>query len=226
MIVSNSKKFIFIHIHKTGGESITETLKPYILPDEVILDTNREAGALGKHSTALNVRDNLPAEVWDTYFKFAVVRHPIDRVISLYGYCAKMARLRKRTLPQKIRNPHLLLMLEDYKRWPAMKAFASTTSFSEFIRHPELVNAFAMRLQTQAICDDNNQIIVDRLARFEHFDDEIAAIQSRLGVPRDKPAKKNISGGNHVERSQLLPEDITFLAHWFEADFALLGYAP
>jgi hypothetical protein len=28
MIISHSRKFIFIHIHKTAGESISETLRP------------------------------------------------------------------------------------------------------------------------------------------------------------------------------------------------------
>lgn len=36
------------------------------------------------HMPATMVRDRLSADVWDSYFKFTTVRHPLDLAISLY----------------------------------------------------------------------------------------------------------------------------------------------
>ena len=65
----NLEKFIFIHINKTGGTSITMALN---LPN--------------KHKTALEIIDKIGRRNWNNIFTFTVVRNPWDKVVSHYHY--------------------------------------------------------------------------------------------------------------------------------------------
>src|SRR4051812_27766659 len=92
-MISFQKRFLFVHIPKTGGNSIQSVLQEYS-EDEVV--TFREAqdgiGRFGlrnpkydvkKHSKLSAYRDALGKEFRDL-FKFTCVRNPWDRMISFY----------------------------------------------------------------------------------------------------------------------------------------------
>ena len=91
MIISHEHKFIFIHIPKTGGASMTQTVaKNY--PDSLIWSNNPAFGDpppfLKTHEKTVNVkkyllRDNLN---WGEYFKFCTVRNPWARAVSYYFF--------------------------------------------------------------------------------------------------------------------------------------------
>lgn len=72
-VISEKQKFVFIHIPKTGGTSITECLS----------DTYRSGGF---HSTAKNVESEI---AWEQYFSFAFVRNPWDRMLSAFWMVTK-----------------------------------------------------------------------------------------------------------------------------------------
>ena len=79
-IVSRSNNYIFFHIPKCGGTSISE-----ILP-------NKEKVTLIQHthldyiSTKFAFEKNNELNFFNNSKKFAIVRNPFDRVISLYCY--------------------------------------------------------------------------------------------------------------------------------------------
>jgi len=71
---------LFVHCPRTSGTAIRRSL---------LLGADPNARAqwppdLGKHAFASQLRERIPAEVWETRFKFAVVRNPWDRLVSLY----------------------------------------------------------------------------------------------------------------------------------------------
>ena len=61
--------FVFIHINKTGGSSISRALK---LPLE--------------HKTACEKREELGRLRWKNRYKFSVIRNPWDKIVSLFAY--------------------------------------------------------------------------------------------------------------------------------------------
>ncbi len=71
MLVSNNYKLVFVHIQKTGGDTISKLLRENI-PDVYRL------GA--KHGFASQGPEEL--EGWNEYFKFAFVRNPWERLVS------------------------------------------------------------------------------------------------------------------------------------------------
>lgn len=82
-IISHKYKFIYPHIPRTGGTSLTQLMTPH-LGGKDITD-----GQLEKHQSLNLISIGFPKETME-YVKFAVVRHPFDRLASLHqGYSPK-----------------------------------------------------------------------------------------------------------------------------------------
>src|SRR5258705_8361695 len=96
MLLSLEKKFIFIHIPKTAGSSITRALRPWCLKPKRTLwrrllshlpvPEAPEKANLSQHDRASWLRRKLPDPVYDGAYKFAVVRNPFDLVVSNYHH--------------------------------------------------------------------------------------------------------------------------------------------
>jgi len=103
MIVSHSKKFIFIHLEKCGGTSVESALEPYLAWDDLIIGSTDfgegiqslyykrygiekvKKDMLWKHSTAKQISEYL-GESYSDYKKIVVVRNPVHIVKSLYTF--------------------------------------------------------------------------------------------------------------------------------------------
>ena len=71
MIINDKYKFIFVHIQKTAGTSITDAL--FKIPETYQLH----------HSHS--ILNTIKIEDYKDYFKFCFVRNPFDRLISWYN---------------------------------------------------------------------------------------------------------------------------------------------
>ena len=89
MIISDSHKFVFHHIPKTGGSSITAALAPYsrnyagVVPPD---DTPQWQMAFHQpHWMHHPVSGYEAGDIPEGYFSFAFVRNPFDAVVSAYN---------------------------------------------------------------------------------------------------------------------------------------------
>lgn len=92
-------KFIYIHINKCGGTSLTQALKPFLTHEDIVLGGFPEAEkrseeyfkkyGIYKHSTASEIKKFVGSDVWNEYYKFATIRDPWDRVVSTYFWFHK-----------------------------------------------------------------------------------------------------------------------------------------
>jgi hypothetical protein len=81
-VISHTHQCIFVHIPKTAGNSV-----------------NRCFGvAWEDHKDLQRYFDEIPRELFDNYFKFAVVRNPWDRLFSDYNYQKKKSRAKESKL--------------------------------------------------------------------------------------------------------------------------------
>lgn len=78
MLISDSKKMIFIHIQKTGGSSLRYTLKDMI-PD---LEENR---GVKYHAPLSDILKSYPRLRCGEYYTIAFIRNPWDRLVSWYS---------------------------------------------------------------------------------------------------------------------------------------------
>lgn len=106
-MISHELKFIFIHIEKTAGSSLTLKLKDYSddniimgLEDEInISDINLikqgyttkrfQPFNIAKHLTIHDYRKYYDADMVNRYFKFSIVRDPYERFRSMFHFQVK-----------------------------------------------------------------------------------------------------------------------------------------
>ena len=89
MIISDSYKFVFHHVPKTGGSSITAALAPYSRNYEGAVPTEETHG----WQTVFHqpyfmhhpVRSYEAGAIPEGYYSFAFVRNPFDAVVSAYN---------------------------------------------------------------------------------------------------------------------------------------------
>ena len=163
MLISNQKRFIFVHIPKTGGSSIFRALS--FCNNAPDTDENRHLELIEIYNRYgyLAGDDDGQAGGLKKYFKFAFVRNPWDRVVSMYSY-----RLRNREIPPDL-------------------------TFSEFVvnrrEHPFGMH----RDQVKFIEDPAGQVAVDFIGRFENLEKDWSTIQSRFGISSGLPHLKRTS---------------------------------
>lgn len=89
------RHLLFIHIPKTGGNSIQNLLAPFSEDEKIMLGhhqdgyerfdiKNRNYPKLTKHSSLTEYRASYPASLFESLNKMTVVRNTFDRVISYY----------------------------------------------------------------------------------------------------------------------------------------------
>lgn len=74
MIISHRQQFIFIHVHRTAGSSLSNILRPNLVGNHITLDQHSNLKTLGS--------DFL--EKHKDYFTFGFTRNPWDRILSWY----------------------------------------------------------------------------------------------------------------------------------------------
>jgi chondroitin 4-sulfotransferase 11 len=108
-MISDTHKFIFVHINKTGGTSIEKVFAPDADQQDVEY----------KHATVAFYKQTFPDQ-FRTYFKFAFVRNPWDWLVSRYHWTKDHQRLFDysfdeflRRLEKRTRLSEAALWLED-----------------------------------------------------------------------------------------------------------------
>jgi hypothetical protein len=123
-MISLSKKFLFVHMPKTGGNSVQNILKEYA-NDEITTDKARQDGVerfdilseIGttKHAKLFDYKGRMEANVYNSLFKFSIVRNPWDRAISSYFFKYFAAELAKGRKAEEVEEP--VFIAEDFIYW-------------------------------------------------------------------------------------------------------------
>lgn len=173
MLISHTHKFIFIHIYKTGGTSISHALMPYCTPRfriyaHKILSLFRFYSLnpipYPKHISAGKLVDSIGEEMFNSYFTFSIVRNPWDWQASLYHY------------------------MLAHPEHPEHKNISSLGSFSNYIewRYQRGIVNQAELLQV------GDRINLDFIGRFENLDHDFNRICLKLGIQERLPHKNLI----------------------------------
>lgn len=96
MVISSSKRFIFVHIPKCGGTSITKLLDAELEWNDIVLGGTKIGEAfkdlwaprfgLDKHSLPSEIKKVIGEDAYQTYKKFVVVRDPVSRFLSAFNF--------------------------------------------------------------------------------------------------------------------------------------------
>lgn len=162
MILSDEKKFLFIHIPKTAGTSLRQVLDPYAVTDFRAYSRGLEQYIAAKrkfppHFSYAGAAEALTVDLRN-YFKFTFVRNPWDRFVSMYEYFRK-----------------------DTKH--AMHQRCMTCSFGDFIGDVVARRAtFDTKNQMDYIVPPAGLAPMDFVGKVENIADDFARICRRLGI--------------------------------------------
>lgn len=223
-IINNTYKFIFVHIPKSAGTTITSTFSRYtnycdleiggtVFGEQIQPAYSRRFG-LAKHSSAKDIKALVGAVEWSKYFTFAFVRNPYARAFSTYNF------LRKWESPNAEFNNK-------------MKSFKS---FDEFVKSGiwEETNGpdeiFRQQIHWLREAPFSNQLIVDYIGKVEMIDGDINKILSILDVNKMKlnadlqvpRLNKSTEPNDYCSMSDFSLEKIY---DKYKQDFELLGYS-
>lgn len=170
MLISYRKKFLFVHIFKTAGTSITNSLAPYSYRPESTRPSNWLAflsanwkkihrNPIKKHATALEIQASLDSEIFDSFFKFSFVRNPWDWQVSLYHYILDH--------PENCGH-------EETKAMGSFRNFVFSREKSDFS-------------QTGCLVDESGKLLVDFVGRFENLEVDFQTICKRVGITATLP---------------------------------------
>lgn len=221
MLISHRKKFVFVHIYKTAGTSITDLFLPYArLRDRLVFkflptrmaasliirimgwydDGHKQFTGVHKHAPAIEIKKYMGAKKFDRYYSFVFVRNPFDLMVSLYFYIRQNAAHK------------------DHKRLQEME-------FTDFVRW-EIDSK--PRLQYDFISDpESGEIIVDYIGYFERINEDLEFLKNKFGIRAAGEVKhKNPSSQRDKKdyRSYYTDEARELVASYFRKDLDELGY--
>ena len=176
MIISPGRRYIFVHIPKTGGTSMALALEARAMKDDMMLGDTPKArnrrrrlanaktrGRLWKHSTLADIDGLLSPEDIAAHLCFTLVRNPWDRVVSYYHW----------------------LRLQNFDH-PAV-ALAKTLDFAEFVSHPQTAASLKATPAAHYLTDAAGMDHAGLYIRLEHLAQDIAPLEAHLGFSLQVP---------------------------------------
>ena len=166
MILNHQHRFIFIHVPKTAGTTVTRELSTLTTFRDIELGGTKYGEALQglfasrfdlrKHSTALQIKAKCPGQIWRDFFVFGFVRNPYSRAYSVYRFL---------------------------QRWKEGQHYqiVSDMDFEQFLGSDAMLNGEIEIARPQVHWLTNNGSLVpgiDLVGRLEDFNDDFGFILS------------------------------------------------
>lgn len=207
MLISHRHKFIFIHVHKVAGTSISNALRPYTSwsgesLQTALLQKLRLLPAsyhFSDHVPAAQLKAQLGEKKYSQYYKFAFVRNPWDWQVSLYEYILKHKAHPERARVKKMQG------FEEYLHW----------RFSQPKHKP-------WNLQKNLLTDSNGEIAVDFIGRYENLHADFQMVLDRLGLEASLP---HLNKSNSRDYQDYYTDSVADLfADYYRDDIEMFGY--
>lgn len=196
-MISLSRKFLFVHVPKTAGNSIQNILKDFS-EDRIVIGKGQDGierfciespnAPISKHSNLKAYRDHLDPKTYQSLFKFACVRNPWDQMISFYF------------------SPH--------------------RAVSKFIRR-DFIDLVKKKPTTASYLTldgtTNGEIGVDHIMRFETLGKDFEYISEKIGIGEHHLPHRNASKRAHYS-TYYDQEMIDLVAERYKRVIEMFGY--
>ncbi|WP_298287497.1 sulfotransferase family 2 domain-containing protein [uncultured Lutibacter sp.] len=189
-MVSHKHKCIFVHIPKTGGETITSLFEDN--------DSN-----IPKHANARQIKEYLGEKVWSEYFKFTVVRNPYDLVVSMYSHLRKPIYKKEEIISKygkAILNPINACKTACENNF---NVYCEEVFFNNQIQVEQFRDqwsVFHFQPQMDWITNKDEEIIVDFIIRFENFNQDFLNVIKKLKLNIKEIPCENKSAHKHYSK--------------------------
>jgi hypothetical protein len=214
MIISPSRRFIFVHSPKTGGTALSLTLETRAKSDDILIgDTPKavrrrgrlqhveSAGRLWKHSTLGDIRGLVSDEFIASAFVLTLVRNPWDRMVSYYHW----------------------LQVQGFDH-PAV-ALSKALDFKGFVAHPVIAASIRANPYASYVTDAKGDLRCNLFVRIEHFQEEIQPFETHIGFKIGVLLRANHSTRLAGYRGYYNDATAERVAAMASADIVQFGYA-
>ncbi len=215
MLISHSHQFIFFHVTKVAGISITNALQAYI-EEPTHFRIARPAAEINSkpnpmyemwksallHAKAKDVKKELSPEIFANYFKFAFVRNPWDWQVSMRHFILK-------------ETTHI-----HHERIKAMQSFEEYLNWVINAKNPYPKGG--TKFQKEAIADNENNLLVNYIGRFEELATGFNQVCQYLKLDTSLP---HLNKSQHSDYKSHYDETTReMVAECFKDDIELFGY--
>ena len=179
--------FVFVHINKTAGTSVGRAIG---LP-------------VKQHLTAREIIERISRDAWDSAWKFAFVRNPWDRAVSLYEY---------RRMKNKTGIESNAISFGDW----VQRVFGDDPDPSYHNKTRPFLS------QSDWLKDDEGAITLEFIGRFEHLADDFDQVAERIAPGVRLPRLNASRRRSHTDYYDARSRDT--VARWFAEDIERFGY--
>ena len=212
MIISRQRKFIFVHVPKTGGTALALALEARAARDDILIgDTPKAkaraarwkgvktAGRVWKHAGLADVVGLVTLEEIEEFQTVSLVRNPWDRAVSYYHWLRE----------QRFEHPAVGL--------------AKALDFSGFLNHPQTISAFRMWPYGAYMRLPSGMEKESLFIRLEAFTQDVRPFEAHLGFRLTLP-RTNESKRARDWRPYYTSADAALIADICGSDITRFGY--
>jgi hypothetical protein len=166
MIISRGRRYVFVHIPKTGGTAMAGALEARAMADDILIGDTEKAqrrkgrleglparGRVWKHSTLRDMDGVLSDADLAQMLVFTLVRNPWNRMVSYYHW----------------------LRAQDFDH-PAVRA-AQRCEFRRFLANAHVQESFRQSPAASYVARAPAPVFV----RLEHLAQDLAPVEAHLG---------------------------------------------
>lgn len=213
--INRTKKFIFVHVPKTGGTALSVDLAPLTTIwdievggthfGELSQAAYEHRFNLRKHSSASEIRRIVGDGVWQDFFTFAMVREPYSRVVSTFRF------------------------LKGWRDWDGSDIMDSFDSVSQFVHSAFWDNPDSDFTRSQSyFTGHGTDSQVKDIYKLEQYSTEVERLFVRLGAKyRYMGMFRNESPDIGLTPSQTTLDQaaVEKIANRYANDFKSFGYS-
>lgn len=210
MPISDKYKCLFIHIPKTGGTSIETALElfgDWKIENKTTLFGLIQSPELKKLNLCSNFLQHLTLEqtknikpIPKDYTSFSFVRNPWDKMVSIYS------------------NPDNNLIETALAQGINLKSL----SFEDFVSQTGKIKHCHLEHQHKFICDENDNLKVKFLGRFESIHQDFKKLQRLLNTDIKLPHKNQSTHTDYHDYYSA--KSIKKIENRYKKDIELFGY--
>jgi hypothetical protein len=209
MLISHKHKFVFIAVPKTASASVRQILEPY---SDIISEGTTPP--YDWHGMAFDLKKHFQEQSWNwnSYFKFAFVRNPWERLLSEFLYRKKRIKI----FEGADDKPEYILKSEEIIK--------EVTNFSGFVCS-NYINRKAPIVDPQSrfIFDESGDSLLDYVGRFENLQVGVDVVCDKIGIqPKSLELSNDTTHGRYEEHYNDKTRDI--VKNIYAKDIEYFGY--